>query len=130
MVAPSTLVPNEKNPRRHSTRQRRALLSAIETVGVIQDMIVSKRSGKLLDGHLRLELALAEKQESIPVKYVDVDEHEEALVMATFDPVGRLALLDMDGSVYITCYCLPSEREARLAEALQFLDRLEGRSER
>lgn len=34
---------------------------------------------------------------------------------------------DAEGRIYITCYCLPSEREARLAEALRFLDRMEGK---
>lgn len=72
------------------------MLSAIEEVGVIQDVIVNQRTGKLLDGHLRLELALSEGQEEIPVKYVDLSEAEEALVLATFDPVGSLAFLDLE----------------------------------
>jgi hypothetical protein len=59
-------------------------------------VIVNKRSGYLLDGHLRVDLAKAERQPTIPVKYVDLSEEEEALVLATFDPVASLAYLDME----------------------------------
>jgi hypothetical protein len=84
------------NARQHPQRQRRALASALTTIGLIQDVIVNKRSGYLLDGHLRVDLAKAERQPVIPVKYVDLSEEEEALVLATFDPVASLAYLDME----------------------------------
>jgi len=96
VVDPSTLRAHPKNARRHPSRQRRALASAIDTVGVIQDVIVNRRTGLILDGHLRVDLAVAEKQTQLPVKYVDLDEAEEALVLATFDPIGALAHLDME----------------------------------
>lgn len=95
-VDPASLVPNPKNFRRHPARQRRVLSAVIEDVGFIQDVIVNRRTGRMLDGHLRVELAIAQKQPAIPVKYVDLAEHEEALVLATFDPVGALAYLDME----------------------------------
>ena len=95
-VDPASLVPNQKNFRKHPSRQRRVLSSVLDEVGFVQDVIVNRCTGRMLDGHLRLDLALKHKQASIPVKYVDLSEHEEALVLATFDPVGSLAYLDME----------------------------------
>lgn len=95
-VPPTDLRQNPRNPRKHPARQRRALSSAIERVGMIQDVVVNKRTGLILDGHLRVELAIKEKQPTIPVKYVDLAPHEEALVLATFDPIGELAYLDLE----------------------------------
>lgn len=50
----------------------------------------------MIDGHLRVELALRNGEPEIPVKYVDLDPHEEALALATFDPIGALAAINRD----------------------------------
>lgn len=98
---PASLIPNSKNFRRHPSRQRRVLAAVLDEVGYIQDIIVNRRTGRMLDGHLRVELAIRQKQPTVPVKYVDLAEHEEALVLATFDPVGSLAYLDMDAMAHL-----------------------------
>lgn len=119
-VDPASLAPNPKNARRHPKRQRRALLSALDAVGVIQDVIVNRRSGLILDGHLRVELAKADGQATIPVKYVDLDEREEALALAAFDPVGALAYLDLDAMTHLRDSVAPA-LAAPLAELLDEL---------
>ena len=55
---PARLVPNELNWRRHPAGQRKALTEVMDRVGWVQDIIVNRRSGRLVDGHLRLTLAL------------------------------------------------------------------------
>jgi hypothetical protein len=48
----------------------------------------------LVDGHVRVELALAHREMSVPVACVDLDDDEERLVLASFDPIGAMADAD------------------------------------
>jgi hypothetical protein len=95
-IDPTTITPNPANARRHPPRQRRVLRALLDQVGVVQDVIINQRTGYLIDGHLRVEVALETGQPTIPVKYVDLTEEEEALALATFDPIGALAYLDIE----------------------------------
>ena len=94
-VPPGELVPNPGNWRRHSRAQRRALAKLLRTVGWVRDVIVNRRTGLLIDGHLRVLLAIENGEETIPVLYVDLDEAEEALVLATLDPIAAMAGADL-----------------------------------
>ena len=75
-------------------RQQDALKGVLEEVGWVQEVIVNKRTGHLVDGHLRCQLAAREGAKTIPVVYVDVSEDEEALVLATLDPIGAMVATD------------------------------------
>ena len=91
---PAQLVPNELNWRSHPAGQRKALTEVMDRVGWVQDIIVNRRSGRLVDGHLRLTLALERGEAAVPVVYVDLAPDEEALVLATLDPLAELAEAD------------------------------------
>ena len=85
---------NPRNWRIHPLSQQDALKGVLEEVGWVQEVIVNKRTGHLVDGHLRCQLAAREGAKTIPVKYVDLSEDEEALVLATLDPIGAMAATD------------------------------------
>jgi ParB-like chromosome segregation protein Spo0J len=85
---------NPRNWRIHPLNQQNALKGVLEEVGWVQQVIVNKRTGNLIDGHLRCQLAAREGQATIPVVYVDIDEAEEALVLATLDPIASMAATD------------------------------------
>jgi hypothetical protein len=93
LVAASDLRANPKNWRTHSKAQRAALDGVLDEVGWVQRVMVNQRSGLIMDGHARVEQAAA-RGESVPVVYVDLSEQEEALVLATFDPLGAMASVD------------------------------------
>lgn len=93
-VDPSTLNMHDLNWRVHTDEQRRALAAAIDDVGFVRSVLVSKRTGTILDGHLRVTLAIADNVRAIPVEYVDVDEAEEAEILATLDPLSAMAGAD------------------------------------
>src|SRR5262249_403061 len=57
-------------------------------------VIVNQRSGFVVDGHARIALAISKQQASVPVVYVDLDEAEEGMVLATLDPISALAGTD------------------------------------
>ena len=91
MEAPQNLIANPRNWRTHPALQQRALADVLSEVGWVQDVIVNQRTGHILDGHLRVSLAVARGEPTIPVKYVDLDEAEEALVLLTLDPLAAMA---------------------------------------
>jgi DNA modification methylase len=93
-VAPEELTPHPDNWRVHGAIQTAALTSVLGEVGLVQSVIVNKTTGHLLDGHLRVELARAEGQPTVPVVFVELSEEEERLVLASLDPIGAMASAD------------------------------------
>lgn len=93
MVLASTLVPHPKNPRMHPESQRAAVTAALDEVGFVQEIIVNKRSGYMLNGHLRADIA-TNKEAMVPVAYVDLDPMEESKMLAALDATGGMALID------------------------------------
>jgi ParB-like chromosome segregation protein Spo0J len=91
---PADLVVNPKNWRKHDQRQEQALTEALETAGWVQPVIVNQETGHLLDGHLRVMLAIKRSTPTIPVSYVSLTEEEERLILATLDPISGLAVND------------------------------------
>ncbi len=70
----------------------RDVLSEIGWVGAV---IENKRTGNLIDGHLRIEEALSQNEdEPVPYILVDLSPEEESLILATYDPIGDLATRD------------------------------------
>jgi hypothetical protein len=60
----------------------------------VQDIIVNQRTGYVLDGHLRVLLALRRGEPSVPTKDVALDEAEERFCLSLFDPTSALATMD------------------------------------
>lgn len=90
IVDPAELAANPLNFRTHGIDQQRALTGAIERLGWIQRVIVNKRTGLIVDGHLRAKLAQRHNQ-PVPVIYVDLDEEEERIALSTLDPIAAMA---------------------------------------
>ncbi len=93
-VDPWQLQPNPLNWRRHPPAQERALNGALSDVGWVQRVLVNKRTGHVVDGHLRYDLAVRHGEDTVPVTYVDLSEDEERLVLSTLDPIGAMATSD------------------------------------
>ena len=93
-VAPAELVPNPRNWRLHGDAQSSALSGVLSEVGWVQDVLVNRTTGHVVDGHLRITLALRHKEPTVPVKYVELTEAEEAEVLATLDPLSAMAQAD------------------------------------
>lgn len=89
--APDQLLANPRNWRIHPKAQQAALAGALNEVGWVQDIIVNQRSGHIIDGHARVALAISREEASVPVVYVDLDEREEGIVLATIDPLSAMA---------------------------------------
>lgn len=90
-VAPADVLPHPMNLRRHTPKQERILLALLLTGGSVAPIIVSKRTKRILDGHLRHKIATQHAIAELDVVWVDVDEEEEIVVLATLDPLGLMA---------------------------------------
>ena len=91
MEDPTQLLANPRNWRMHSGRQRDAIRGALGEVGWVQQIIVNTTTGHVVDGHMRVEEAISAEATEVPVVYVELTEEEEALVLATLDPMSAMA---------------------------------------
>lgn len=94
--APDQLMANPLNWRTHPKFQQDALQDVLEQVGVVQQVIVNRVTGHLVDGHLRVSLAMRNGAGAIPVTYVELTEEEERKILATFDPFAMMATTDAE----------------------------------
>jgi len=93
-IDPKEVLKHNKNFRDHPRFQHEEMDKALDLIGWIAGVIISARTKKLIDGHLRLERALARKQPKIPYVLVDLDETEEQTALMTFDYIGGLAVVN------------------------------------
>jgi hypothetical protein len=119
MADPATLVANPLNWRKHPKAQVQALDGVLGELGWIDTVIVNERSGRLIDGHLRVEIAVKRKEQAIPVQYVDLDDNEERLALATFDPISAMASHDSELLAQLI-----ASVEARTGSVADLLNRL------
>ena len=94
--APDQLLANPKNWRIHPKRQQDALAGELEAIGWVQQVIVNQRTGFVIDGHLRVAMAISKQEPIVPVLYVDLEEEEEARVLAVLDPIAGMAVMDKE----------------------------------
>ena len=90
------MLANPRNWRVHPKDQQRALTGALDEVGWVQQVLVNRTTGKLVEGHLRVELAISLGEPSVLVTDLDLTEDEELLVLATLDPLAAMANAEKD----------------------------------
>lgn len=93
---PRDLTPNPLNWRRHPAHQREMLRYSLERFGFVQGVVYNERTGNLIDGHARVEEAIEQGRQTIPVNVVDLSEADERALLRLFDPVGALAETDTE----------------------------------
>jgi 1-aminocyclopropane-1-carboxylate deaminase/D-cysteine desulfhydrase-like pyridoxal-dependent ACC family enzyme len=91
---PDQLLANPSNWRIHPKHQQDALSAVLDNVGWVQRVIINRTTGHIVDGHLRVSLAISRNEAEVPVVYVDLTEDEELTVLATIDPLSAMAATD------------------------------------
>src|SRR4051812_22197816 len=89
------LRPNPKNWRTHPRAQQDALRGVLAEIGFAGALLARELedgSLELVDGHLRAEIL---PDMLVPVLVVDLDAAEADKLLATFDPIGGLAGVDV-----------------------------------
>ena len=92
--APNQLLANPSNWRIHPKAQQQALAGVLDQVGWVAQVLVNQRTGHVVDGHLRVAIAISRSEPFVPVLYVDLSEDEERLVLASLDPLAAMATTD------------------------------------
>ena len=64
--APDQLLVNPANWRIHPKAQQNALAGALDAVGWVQQVLVNRRTGFVVDGHARVGLALSRGEPTVP----------------------------------------------------------------
>lgn len=93
-VPPDELLANPLNWRVHPKHQQDALKGVIEEVGFVSPVLVQAGTDVVVDGHMRVTLALRDNIATIPVTYLDLTDVEVNTILATFDPISALAATD------------------------------------
>tara|TARA_Y100001963_G_C6775263_1_gene447051 strand:+ start:1724 stop:2350 length:627 start_codon:yes stop_codon:yes gene_type:complete len=91
---PDQLLANPFNWRIHPKFQQDVMGDVLSEIGWVQNVIVNQQTGHILDGHMRVAIAISAEESEVPVVYVDLSPEEEKLALATIDPIGALAVTD------------------------------------
>jgi ParB-like nuclease domain len=119
-VRASELVPNPKNYRSHNDTQRQVLSEIFDEVGIAgAELVRVLPDGRymLIDGHLRQEEILSRGDQLVPVLITDLDEDEADAVLATFDPISRMAGFDASAMERLVAD-IEQTRHSRMADVL------------
>jgi DNA modification methylase len=95
-IAPDQLLANPLNWRIHPKAQQEALGTVLDEVGWVQTVVMNKTTGHVLDGHLRVSMAISRDEPTVPVTVVELTVDEERLILATLDPLAAMAVTDKD----------------------------------
>lgn len=117
--APDQLLANPMNFRVHTGDQASALVGGLNTIGWVQNIVVNRTTGHVVDGHLRIRQAMARGEPMVPVVYVELDENEERIALATLDPIAAMARTDDDMLAELL-----AQVEVEDAALAEFLDEL------
>jgi hypothetical protein len=91
---PEQLLANPGNWRIHTYEQEKSLEAVLDAIGWIADVAVNVNTGNTVDGHLRIVLAIRRGEPTVPVRYLDLTLEEEAIALATFDYLSKMAITD------------------------------------
>lgn len=78
----------------HPTAEMNALDSSMETLGLIDCIIVSKNSGYLLDGWARVMVASHRNQTVLPALFVDLTPDEEMAALIALNSLSKASIPD------------------------------------
>lgn len=85
MVPISQIVPNDKNNNVHTKEQKERAHKIFDAQGFRSPLLISKRTGKLVAGHLRLEVAREKGVSELPCMFQDFDSEEQEYQHLTAD---------------------------------------------
>ena len=84
----------KKHPSNPNQGDFGAIQESVQTNGFYGAIVANKRNGKILAGNHRYDVAKAEKFDTVPVIWVDVDEDEELRILLADNRTARLGTDD------------------------------------
>jgi len=93
-VAPGDLLGHPDNITIHTVEQQADMERMLGRIGWAASVLVSVKSGRIIDGHMRVAVALNASAATVPVDYVDLTEDEERKALLYLKRMPSLAGLD------------------------------------
>lgn len=84
-VAIDTLIPADYNPRTISKEAMEGLKASLETFGLVQAIVVNRRTGNIIGGHQRVAAMKEMGIDTARVAWIDVDDAEEKALNLTLN---------------------------------------------
>jgi len=94
-VKPDTLKPWAKNPRKNDGEPVNKVAESIRRFGFAAPIVARKATREIIAGHTRWKAALKLALESVPVRFIDISEHEAHLLALADNRLGELADWDV-----------------------------------
>jgi site-specific DNA-methyltransferase (adenine-specific) len=85
-----------KNPRKNDENVAR-VVESIKRFGFGAPLVARKENGEVIAGHTRLKAAIKLKLKQVPVRYLDISEHEAHLLALADNRLNELSPWDVDG---------------------------------
>jgi DNA modification methylase len=93
-VNPRELLAHPANYKSHPNAQRRALRGSLRELGWLKEVIVNRTTGRIVDGHARVDDAIQQNEKTVPVGWVELTAAEELTALAVLDSIVALAEQD------------------------------------
>ncbi len=93
-VPPAELLNHPDNIKIHTEEQEADMEALFQRVGWAAAVLVSHRTGRIIDGHMRVAVALRKGAPTVPVDYVDLTEEEERKALLYLTRLPQFAQLD------------------------------------
>lgn len=91
---PRSLAPHPLNARQHGKQQRQAFSDHLDSVGLVGLPVFNATTGRLIDGHMRVQEFVERNADSMPVMVVEMTEAKERVALALKDRIGAMAQYD------------------------------------
>ena len=95
-VTIEVLRPWVRNPRRNDHAVKN-VADSIRRFGFGSPLLARRETGEIIAGHTRLKAAILLKMDTVPVRYMDLDEAEAHALALADNKLGELAEWDPDG---------------------------------
>jgi site-specific DNA-methyltransferase (adenine-specific) len=92
LVDPRTLTAHPDNPKTHPVEQDVVVEASLRELGWLKSIVVNTTTGRVLDGHERLALALRRGMREVPVEYVALAAADEGKALMLLDATAALAV--------------------------------------
>lgn len=96
LMPPRELKANPQNWRKHPPAQRASIRQSLDEFGWLKPVTLNDTTGHLIDGHARIEEAIKQQAELVPVWVVELDPAQERRAILTLDPITQMAGVDTD----------------------------------
>lgn len=90
------LIPDPDNERLHDKKNLAAIRGSIKQFGIVEPLVVREQNNIVLGGNGRLQVLKEMGFKTVPIHYVNLDDHKAAALRAALNRTSELASWDTD----------------------------------